>query len=215
MKSCLRIVAERNHGDGVIAEMRGDQCLAGFAQTTVIVEHIVNLAIAELKNNHADDRAVSQQRRGDERGRLGHAGINFKIGDLRLQQRSRPVEDICQLAVLERPGRDVGPEIHAAFQLKQNLAGGRDDEKIIVAEGIRKLVPISRLLRRHGFVGRRIGTAFRERLGKLRRHIRERSHTRKLRDTVNAFQRERFDFVRLVRGDDQQSFPRGVFERVA
>ena len=90
-------MAQRGHEDQVVALAGRHERLAGLPQPAVIAEDPVELAVADLEDHHPDDRALLEDRMGDEDRGLAQAGIDLVIRDLGLEQHPGPLENLGQL----------------------------------------------------------------------------------------------------------------------
>ena len=68
-------------------------------------------------------------------------GIHLVIRDLDLQQRADPVEDLGQLAVLERTGQEVRPEVQVGLELEQQRAIRVEQKGVGIAERLGEIRP--------------------------------------------------------------------------
>ena len=162
---------ERRHEDKLVAFPGGDQGLSRLTQAVVIAEDPVELLVADLERDHADDRAFLEHRMRDEDGRLAQPRIDLVVGDLGLEEHPGPLEDLGQLRPLERAGQQVLAQVEVGLDAEQEPPVGAEEIQVGVSIGFQviegrgqeHLLP----LRLVGLGERALGQPLRQLLGGL------------------------------------------------
>ncbi len=199
-----RVEAQGVHDHRFIADAAADHHFSRLAQAGVVAEHLEDVVVIELENQHADQRPVGNHRAGGEPRGVLESRVEPEVGHFVLEQRSRAVEDVGQLGRSQLTVSEIHALSQTPLQAEQDRAVGFHQQHVRVPMGAGN-VRQNRAMRRFGLgiFGRRDAVS-RDGSRQLLACPDDAGGVRHRRDAADSLGSVRFDLGRFLFCGNQQ-----------